>query len=183
MKASSSVVKKHEESGALIVNDPDGYPVVIRPGSSNKVTHCRWNVSNLEQSVRYWRDVLGLKEFARTEKTADLAFEDHHAKLQLIEIGQPIDHQTGWGRIAFATPKPNQARLNRLILDSNEYHHLHHLQELGTPGKQTVTVIILQDPDKYEICFVNDEDYSILSKPDANANEVLEKELATDKSG
>lgn len=47
-----------------------------------------------------------------------------------------------------------------------------------TKGKQTVTVIILlSHPDEYEICFVNDEDYSVLSTTDPNAKEELEREL------
>lgn len=175
INSTADVIKQINEAGDLTVKDPDGYPVVLRRGDLNKVTHCRWNVQNLANSLRFWKDTLGLKEFNRSPTSVDLAFADDQAKLQLIEINEPIDHKTGWGRIAFATPKPNQLRLNQLILDSNEYEHLHHKQELGTPGKQTVTVIILQDPDKYEICFVNDEDYSVLSRPDDDANEVLEK--------
>lgn len=38
-------------------------------------------------------------------------------------------------------------------------------------------IILLSHPDEYEICFVNDEDYSVLSTTDPNAKEELEREL------
>lgn len=38
-------------------------------------------------------------------------------------------------------------------------------------------IILLSHPDEYEICFVNDEDYSVLSKTDPNAKQELEREL------
>lgn len=175
LSASSEAPKQLNEQNELVVSDPDGYPVVLRRGDSNKVTHCRWNVQDLAKSTAYWVGVLGLQATAQTERSVDLSFQPTQPKLQLVQLGQPIQHKTGWGRLAFATPTVNLLRLNQLILESPDYHHLHHKQELGTPGKQTVTVIILHDPDQYEICFVNDEDYSILSKVDPDADQTLEK--------
>ena len=44
---------------------------------------------------------------------------------------------------------------------------------LETPGKATVLVVILADPDSHEICFVGDENYRELSQVDPKAEELL----------
>lgn len=89
-----------------------------------------------------------------------------------------VRFKLGFGRIAFATPSKHQEELNQKILASKEYKFKHHKIELGTPGKASVHVIILVSwPDQYEICFANDEDYSVLSKTDPNAKQELEREL------
>ena len=38
--------------------------------------------------------------------------------------------------------------------------------KLDTPGKATVEVVILADPDGYEICYVGDKGFRDLSKID-----------------
>ncbi|KAK1899957.1 Glyoxalase domain containing protein 4 [Dissostichus eleginoides] len=53
---------------------------------------------------------------------------------------------------------------------------------LDTPGKATVEVVILSDPDGHEICFVGDEAFSQLSMVDPKGNELLDKAMAEDKS-
>jgi len=162
----------------LIIHDPDGYPVQFVKGDSNKVIRLELNVEKVNDSVEYWSDTLGMKQIEKGDKYVDLAFKDDHPKLRLVEIGKKIDHKTGYGRLAFTTPKKHQNALNEKILASNKFKFRHQMTELGTPGKQTVTVIILlSHPDEYEICFVNFEDYSVLATTDPNANEELEREL------
>ena len=47
------------------------------------------------------------------------------------------------------------------------------LISLDTPGKATVQVIIVGDPDGHEICFVGDEAYRELSEPVPESEKVL----------
>ncbi|KAK3560684.1 hypothetical protein QTP86_014540 [Hemibagrus guttatus] len=56
------------------------------------------------------------------------------------------------------------------------------LVSLDTPGKATVEVVILADPDGHEICFVGDEAFRQLSAFDPSGNELLDKAMAADKS-
>jgi hypothetical protein len=56
------------------------------------------------------------------------------------------------------------------------------LVSLDTPGKATVEVVILVDPDGHEICFVGDEAFRELSLTDPAADELINKAIAEDKS-
>jgi len=56
------------------------------------------------------------------------------------------------------------------------------LVALDTPGKATVHVVILADPDGHEICFVGDEGFRELSKVDANGDALLNEAISSDKS-
>lgn len=169
----------------LVVHDPDNYPVQIKKGESGKVLGLELQVEKLDPAIAYWSGTLGMKQVERKDNYVDLVFKEGQANLRLIEIGKKIDHKTGIGRIAFATPMKNLLELNEKILASKDYKFKHNKVELGTPGKQTVTVIILYShPDEYEICFVNDEDYSELSKcseaQTKEEHEVLERMLKVD---
>lgn len=56
------------------------------------------------------------------------------------------------------------------------------LVSLDTPGKATVHVVILADPDGHEICFVGDEGFRSLSQVDPNADKLLNEAIGKDKS-
>lgn len=56
------------------------------------------------------------------------------------------------------------------------------LVSLDTPGKATVQVVILADPDGHEICFVGDEAFRELSKMDPKGSKLLDDAIAADKS-
>lgn len=56
------------------------------------------------------------------------------------------------------------------------------LISLDTPGKATVRVIILADPDGHEICFVDDESFRQLSQVDPGSDAQLDKYIKSDKS-
>lgn len=79
----------------LLLNDPDGYPVQLVKGESNKTIRVELNVEKLDASVQYWSGVLGMKEVERKDKHVDLVFKAGQPSLRLIEIGQKIDHKTG----------------------------------------------------------------------------------------
>lgn len=56
-----------------------------------------------------------------------------------------MEHAKAYGRIAFALPGAEQPPLRKKIVDGN-YKILTDLITLDTPGKASVTVIILADP-------------------------------------
>ena len=64
--------------------------------------------SSLSDSVKYWRDTLGMKQLeegAAEGKNVVLQFGPGQAKLVLEEVGGgKVDHKTAFGRIAFAVP-------------------------------------------------------------------------------
>lgn len=54
------------------------------------------------------------------------------------------------------------------------------LVSLDTPGKATVRVIILADPDEHEICFVDEEGFGALSEVDPDSDAALDKYIKKD---
>ena len=54
--------------------------------------------------------------------------------------------------------------------------------QLDTPGKASVCVVILADPDGHEICFVGDEGFRLLSQFDQNARTLLDEAVKNDNS-
>ena len=126
----------------------------------------------------YYVNVLGATEFSRTgsddsDHVGVVGFAATQAKLHLIERhgkkGQPIEHAKAFGRVAFAisdiTPIYDavQAAGDKV---------LHHPVTLPTPGKADVVVVIIQDRDDYEICFVGEEGFNDLSKPVPGADAI-----------
>ena len=93
--------------------------------------------------------------------------------------GKPVDHGTASGRTAFSIPYEQQSEVERRITEAKQ-KILTPLTVLDTPGKASVRVIILADPDGHEICFVEDEGYRKLSVIDKDATRELEKFLKKD---
>lgn len=63
----------------------------------------------------------------------------------LICLGKPVNHATAYGRIAFSVPATEQPIIDNKIKETNN-KILTPLITLDTPGKASVTVIILADP-------------------------------------
>lgn len=92
-----------------------------------------------------------------------------------------MDRAKAYGRIAFSCPFNEQEDINKTI-NENKQKILTPLISLDTPGKATVRVIILADPDEHEICFVDDESFRQLSQIDPEAETLLDRYIKTDKS-
>lgn len=90
-----------------------------------------------------------------------------------------IDRKKAFGRIAFAVPYAVQTEINQFIND-NKQTILTPLITLATPGKATVRVIILSDPNDLEICFVDEEGFSELSQVDEQSEAELDKYIKKD---
>ncbi|KAG7478862.1 hypothetical protein JOB18_010630 [Solea senegalensis] len=140
-------------------------------------------VSDLQRSTRYWTTLLGMKVMKTNEekKTVLMAFADTQCKLELQDIGGTVDHGTAFGRIAFSCPREQLPDIEALMKKENQ-KILTPLVSLDTPGKATVEVVILADPDDHEICFVGDEAFGQLSVMDPKGNDLLDKAMAEDKS-
>ncbi|KAM8903082.1 glyoxalase domain-containing protein 4 isoform 1-T1 [Spinachia spinachia] len=140
-------------------------------------------VSDLQRSIHYWTTLLGMTVMEKNEekKTVLMGFTDTQCKLELCDNSGTVDHGTAFGRIAFSCPREQLTDLEALIKKENQ-KILTPLVSLDTPGKATVEVVILADPDGHEICFVGDEAFRQLSKVDPNGNELLDKAVAEDKS-
>ncbi|XP_062526338.1 cytosolic juvenile hormone binding protein 36 kDa subunit isoform X1 [Bombyx mori] len=102
-------------------------------------------------------------------------------KPQPVDKGEPINRAKAYGRIAFSCPFDEQPVIDKKIQDANETI-LTPLISLDTPGKATVRVIILADPDGHEICFVDDESFRQLSQVDPSSDAELDKFIKSDKS-
>lgn len=174
-----------EEAGVKYVEAPGGYKffIIDRPQPTDKDPIIKVSLasSNLSRSLTYWNGLLTLKVFEQSDKKALLGFSENQAKLELVDIGKPVDHAKAYGRIAFACPFEEQPIIDKKIQEANQ-KILTPLISLDTPGKATVRVIILADPDGHEICFVDDESFRQLSQLDPNSDAELNKFIKSDKS-
>jgi hypothetical protein len=137
--------------------------------------------SSIEKSAGYWHDLLGLTVYESSVKAKTFGFGPSQAKVELMEINQPINRAKAYGRIAFACPYEQQPGISKLIQEAGQ-KILTPLVSLDTPGKATVRVIILADPDGHEICFVDDEGFRQLSQFDPEGDALLTKYIKLDKS-
>ncbi|KAF5298167.1 hypothetical protein FQA39_LY02591 [Lamprigera yunnana] len=168
-----------------VLEAPGGYKFFIKdvtqPTDRDPVEKVAVACSNLKTSLDYWTGILGLQVFEKSEKSAVVGFKSNEAKLELQEIGSKINREEAYGRIAFSCPFEEQSVIDEKIKKNNG-KILTPLISLDTPGKATVRVIILADPDDHEICFVDDEAFKELSKVDPEADAALKKYIDKDKS-
>ena len=99
----------------------------------------------------------------------------------VTEKDTKVDHALAYGRVAFSCPRSQLPELEKTMKESGETI-LKPLIALDTPGKATVEVVILGDPDGHEICFVGDEAFRELSQIDPKADELLKAAMDNDKS-
>lgn len=53
----------------------------------------------------YWTSKCGMTLYEQTEKSALLGFGEGQCRLELLDQGEPIDHKTAFGRVAFSCPR------------------------------------------------------------------------------
>ena len=83
-------------------------------------------------------------------------FFPHQASLELMTPpnGEAVDHATAFGRIAFSIPTSELEALQKSVEDA-EGKILTRLVTLDTPGKASVSVVILADPVNFSPRFEN----------------------------
>ncbi|KAG5269356.1 hypothetical protein AALO_G00201090 [Alosa alosa] len=165
---------------------PGGYHFYLldkEQTQSDPVQKVSLAVSDLQKSVHYWSSLLGMSVMEKDEakKTVLMGFGEGQCKLELQDIGGAVDHGTAFGRIAFSCPREQLPDIEALMKKENQKIPTP-LVSLDTPGKATVEVVILADPDGHEICFVGDEAFRQLSMMDPIGNDLLDKAMADDKS-
>lgn len=172
-----------EKEGKKYVEAPDGYKFYIenKEPLNDPLKKVSLACSSLSKSVDYWHEKCGMKIYHQNNEQALLGFGDDQCKLELYEIGMKIEHETAFGRIAFACPEIELENIQKKMQDSSE-RIIMPLIALDTPGKATVRVVILADPDGHEICFVGDEAFKELSQVDTQADNLLNKAMDDDQS-
>ncbi|KAK6638021.1 hypothetical protein RUM44_008445 [Polyplax serrata] len=174
-----------ESNGNYIIKAPGGYAFNIinesEPKDRDPVMKVTLASSNLEKTIKYWNGILGMKVLNKSGGTATFAFDENQCQLEFKDIGTTVDHAKAYGRIAFAVPKSCLPEIQRKIEAENQTV-LTPLISLDTPDKATVTVVILADPDKHEICFVDEEGFRELSQVDPKGEASLDKFIRVDKS-
>uniref|UniRef100_A0A6M2DL71 Putative glyoxalase n=1 Tax=Xenopsylla cheopis TaxID=163159 RepID=A0A6M2DL71_XENCH len=168
-----------EENGVKVLEAPGNYKYYIldepQPKDSDPITKVSLSCTNLMNTIKYWNSVLGLKMYDKDESTNRVVFgfADNQAKIEFTQQ-DVVDRAKAYGRIAFSCPFAQQESIDKVIRE-NSLTILTPLLVLPTPGKASVRVIILADPDGHEICFVEDEGYRKLSEFDPKGEELLER--------
>ncbi|KAG7159446.1 glyoxalase domain-containing protein 4-like [Homarus americanus] len=182
-KASDWPVKQDGEHSVL--EAPGGYKFFIinkpQPGDRDPVQQVVLASSNLEKSIKYWRDLAGLTMYKKTDKAATFGYANTQAKVILQDIGGPVDHAKAFGRVAFAAPGDELLGIEKTMKKANQTI-VKPFISLETPGKAMVEVVILADPDDHEICFVGVEGFTELSQVDPKADDLLNEAMEKDKS-
>ncbi|XP_029783386.1 glyoxalase domain-containing protein 4 isoform X1 [Suricata suricatta] len=172
--------------GVFETEAPGGYKFYLQnrsPPQSDPVLKVTLAVSDLQRSLNYWSNLLGMNIYEKDEEKqrALLGYADNQCKLELQGIKGTVDHAAAFGRIAFSCPQKELPDLEDLMKRENQ-KILTPLVSLDTPGKATVRVVILADPDGHEICFVGDEAFRELSEMDPEGSKLLDDAMAADKS-
>uniref|UniRef100_A0A5S6QVH3 VOC domain-containing protein n=1 Tax=Trichuris muris TaxID=70415 RepID=A0A5S6QVH3_TRIMR len=167
-----------DASGVATVLDPNGYTFLISNAEAkDPFRKVILKVQNLNASRRYYEEILRLKSTSLTNDSVCLSFSDDQSSLQLVDLGsEKFDAGDGCGRTAFACPTEELAAIESAVKQGG-YKILTNLTDLDTPGKATVSVVILADPDGHEICWVGDENYRALSKWEPETELVWKKKV------
>jgi len=176
------VQAKVETAGQL--TDPDGHSFFVSGGTAKfPVTKVALNVTDLAKSQEFWGNLCAMEVESASDKNCVLSYGKDQCKLELRSLkGVKLDRGTAFGRIAFATPTSELKNIEEGMKAASPDYVVTPLKSLDTPGKATVWVVILQDPNDHEICFVGDEAFKELSTVDANAEKILLEAIEKDKS-
>ncbi|XP_015428869.1 PREDICTED: glyoxalase domain-containing protein 4 isoform X2 [Dufourea novaeangliae] len=155
-RARSSGWPINEENDKYILEAPGGYKYYLinesQPKDKDPVEKVTLFSSDLKKTIAYWKDILELKVFNQTENNVLLGYSEDQAKLEFYDIGTQVNHAEAYGRIAFSVSYDQQPEIQRRIKNS-ENTILTDLIILDTPGKASVRVIILADPDSVSYHF------------------------------
>lgn len=169
---------------SVCVEAPGGFPFYVvdkDTGVKDPVYKITLSISSLRKSLEYWNKLLGMKIIQQCDTSAQLAYSDDQCRVELVQVSEVVDHAEAFGRIAFSCPSKQLKEIEGKMQKTGNAI-LTPLVVLDTPGKATVEVVILADPDGHEICFVGDEAFRQLSKIDLNADELVDQAMKEDKS-
>jgi len=173
------------EEGRAVLEAPGGYKFFVldqpQPVNRDPVISVAIGVSDMTKSLQYWAGLLDMTVTSATLSTTSLSYNSLD-QASLVLVAQPaVDHFKAAGRIAFSIPASQLPGIQEKMLAKN-MTILTPLVSLDTPGKATVQVVILADPDGQEICFVGAEAFKELSQVDPEGDDLLNKAIEGDKS-
>jgi len=183
----SGISESSALEGRRVLTAPDGYTFHVAdedvPSGKDPVVGVVLTCSDLTATKKFWQDLLG---FTAVEASSDRAVrfspQPGDAWLEFRKVVEGgVDHAKASGRIAFSVPATALPGIESKVKAAGGTI-LTPLISLDTPGKATVQVVILADPDGHEICFVGDEAYRELSLVDPASDEALKEAMKGDKS-
>jgi len=174
-----------QEGGRAVLEAPGGYRFYVidkpQPTDRDPVISVAIGATNMTRSVEYWADLLGMRVTSATLDTTTLSYNPLNQATLVLVSQKAVDHAKAAGRIAFSVPASQLPGIQEKMLAANTTI-LTPLVSLDTPGKATVEVVILADPDGQEICFVGSEAFQELSKVDPEGDNLLNAAIESDKS-
>ncbi|RZF35509.1 hypothetical protein LSTR_LSTR010200 [Laodelphax striatellus] len=183
-RAKASNWEIENDNGVNVLKAPGGYKFFVvdesQPSNKDPVEKVTLASSNLSNTIKYWNGILGMKIVSQRDKSVLLSFGENQAQLEFKDIGGPVERETSYGRIAFSVPEEELKAIDEVIKKADQ-KILTPLITLDTPGKASVTVIILADPDGHEICFVGDEQFRQLSEFDPEGDKLLNRYIEKDE--
>lgn len=174
-----------EEAGRAVLEAPGGYKFYVvdqpEPVGRDPVLSVAIGVSNMTNSVEYWAGLLDMTVTSASLSTTSLSYNSSN-QASLVLVSQPsVEHAKAAGRIAFSIPASQLPGAQDKMVAANTTI-LTPLVSLDTPGKATVQVVILADPDGQEICLVGAEAFKELSQVDPEGEKLLNVAIEGDKS-
>ncbi|EKX48404.1 hypothetical protein GUITHDRAFT_159506 [Guillardia theta CCMP2712] len=155
-------------TGNKIVTGPDGYKfMVVDTSEGNKdepFLFVSINVQNLDKALNFHTKVLGAQVFQSTPgalgsaKSAVIGFSDKGTRLELVELPnqQSVDHALAAGRFATETEDGAPSYMGEKVKSAGG-KILHGPIKLQPHNEE---VVIVEDVDGYEYCFVDARGYT-----------------------
>ncbi|KAI6188588.1 Glyoxalase-like domain-containing protein [Aphelenchoides besseyi] len=169
---------------SLLVRDPDGHKFYVYPGKTDlPVRRVSCNVKSLSESKTFWQEHLGMKEIHTSDKSSVLTYGKDQCSLELIQLDSTmnLNRGTAYGRIAFTYSTNDLKDFQERIRKVNPHFIQTEHTKLDTPGKASVHVVIMRDPNDHEICFVSEEFWS-LAQFDPEAEKLIKEAIEKDDS-
>uniref|UniRef100_A0A0N5AJ65 Glyoxalase domain-containing protein 4 n=1 Tax=Syphacia muris TaxID=451379 RepID=A0A0N5AJ65_9BILA len=157
----------------LRVLDPDGHAFYIKKGTPKPEPMFKigLNTGNLEETVDYWTNVLGMRKLLDMENRCVVGYSEEQCCIEWHQISESLNRSNGYGRVAFSIPTPELKLLEEQI-NKQGLKILFPLQQLGS-GDIKESVLILADPNDHEICFVGESEFLKLSEEDTEADDKM----------
>uniref|UniRef100_A0AC35UBG6 Glyoxalase domain-containing protein 4 n=1 Tax=Rhabditophanes sp. KR3021 TaxID=114890 RepID=A0AC35UBG6_9BILA len=171
----------------LKINDPDGNTFFItNQNKEPSVYQVELKTCDRHGTTKFWFNLIGARLICGGEEIscAKFSFGEGQAVLKVSDLdeGVHLHRASAYGRIAFACPTADLKPIEEAARRCNPKFVMKPFVALETPGKATVCVVILQDPNGHEICFVGEEAFSQLSITDPNAEQLLLEAIKKDNS-
>jgi thiol-disulfide isomerase/thioredoxin len=166
--------------GGPVVLSPDGYAFKLVDDSSFEgedpfLFVSLW-VTDPARSLKFWRDALGMVVVdaltvpgASGKGAVYVRAPGGGVALELVPCDR-VEHAAAFGRVAFATTA-SPSTLFKQMVDGRFIGQadslarvIHKPVRLETPGKADVDVVIIADPDRFEVCLVGDAGFRDLSR-------------------